>query len=349
MKNFILGLVLVSCITLNGCFPTGEIEESNIQNSLNNTELNISPREGLIYNLSIPDEYKETYSAAKCRFKQIDSSIAEELFQKCTVDTETVLDRPEEQNYKLFQKKDSWVCFQDGRILKWQQHDIQSTFLMHVFSMAKPYWMIREEFPQTDMDSISISDCTNEMDRIINTIGVDVGKPKIFPVTKKIAKDIGKKYYPDSMSMIGNITDEDCCIIRYDMLLNELPIVNCSYRVISGTQEWIPQSCSVSGLFNKDGLLEFQCEYILDDIETEEPEQLCTAEYAIAQMKNYIEKTTRNGTLYGCEQGVLVYRKKEKFSGEYYARPVWVFGWAEENEGQQPDPYYVDAINGHIL
>lgn len=346
MKKIIKYLALLSCITLSGCFPTGEIEKTDTQNSFIDSELNISPREGLVYNLSIPDEYLETYSPLKCRKQLVDSSMAEELFPNCTVDTVEVLDRPEEENYKLFQKEDSWVCFQDGKIYKWKQGEIEYNYLKNAFDMPKPYWMIREEFPQTDIDSLPVFDYVVEMNRIVNKIGVEVGEPRVYVVTEKLGDEISKKYFKDTCNR--KITREDCCVIQYSMILNGLPIADYSYVFQSSSQEWFPNGCSIFGLFNKDGQLIFECRGILDIVETEEPQQLCTPEYAIEQMKEYFERTTLKGNLYGCEQCVLVYWKNEKYTGDFYARPVWAFGWQEE-EGKKLQPYYVDAITGHVL
>lgn len=348
MKKLVCKLTILSCIVLTGCFPTGELSQSNNSAPLNNTELNASPREELVYNLSIPNEYVDTYSPFKCRMKQPDSSfeIAEKLFPGSTVDTTEILDRPEEENYKLYQKSDSFLCFQDGRVYMNKPTEIEFGFIESALDMAVPYTMLREEFPQTNSDSLPIADYVSEMDRIINEIGVEVGEPKVFAFDKKTGKYINKKYFPGVSGR--DFVKDDCCIIKYDILANGLPLADYHYYEINGQQEWVPRPSSIKGYFDEDGMLCFDCDGLLDNIEADESKKLCTPEFAIQQIKDYFEKTTREGTLCGCEQAVLLYQKNEKFTGDYYARPVWVFGWTESGR-PIPDPYYVDAITGHIF
>lgn len=346
MKKQFLLCLLIGCFSLTSCFPTGNIEETDFQKTIQNNDINNSYNEDIVYNLIIPDEYIKTYSVTNVKLHQFDSDIAEELFPGCTTNTTDILDRPEQHNYLLFQKVDSWVCFQDGIVKSFKTNNINQTLLDKLFSMPKPYAMIRDEFPEKELESFSVPDCVNQMERLISVLDLNVGSKKVFSVSSKDSKNIKEKYFPDIDIDIAN---EDCCIIHYNLIIDGLPIADYSYDMVHETQEWNPLNSSVRALFTKDGLISFSCTGVPDVINGAESQEVCTPEYAVSQMKKYIESTTLKGTLYGCEQRALVYWKEGKYTGEYFVRPVWAFGWSEKGRDDCPVPYYVDALNGHVM
>lgn len=344
MKKQFMFASLIVLFSFTSCFPTGTEKKAEFQQSMPNNDINYSSNENIIYNFIIPDEYKKTYSITKVKLRQFDSDIAKDIFPESVKDVTNILDRPEQNNYKLFEKVGSWLCFQDGNISYFKNNNINYQFLYDLFAMPKPYAMIRDEFPEKELKTISISECTDEMDRIISTLDINVGKPKVFSITKKDSRYIEDKYYSKENISIVN---EECCVINYDLLLDDVPIANYSYYM--APFEMNPLNSSIQALFTKDGMLNFNCYDVPEIMTSSDPQEMCGPEYAIAQMKEYIEKTSLKGTLYGCEQRVFIYWKEGKYTGEYDVRPVWVFGWLEKGSNRRPVPYYVDALNGHVM
>ena len=112
--------------------------------------------------------------------------------------------------------------------------------------------------------------------------------------------------------------------------------------------DWVATSSKIYGLFDENGMIELTVRDIPEVYKREKNEKICSPEFAVSQMKEYIEGMHKNGTVFGCELRALVYIYSGEVTDEYEVRPVWVFGW-QDDDMDRPNPYYIDAVSGNIL
>lgn len=336
----LFGMLCASIVT--GCYPTGE--NSNMEEITFEGNLNDSPRDDLIYKFTIPTEYPKSYNVTKAKLRSFNASFAEELFPHCT-DEPVEIQKFDDKNYTLYLKDDSWVNFMDGTVTFWSDYEYDPYRILSSVYMPKPLDQIKAEFSRSDFEKFSSEYPVSEMNRILNTLDIKVSEPHIFALNKQDAEYISNTYFLNNGEH-QNLS-ENIYTITYDVMLGDLPVSYSSFGQILNP-EWLSISTQIYGIFNNNGLIEFNARDIPEIAETGESVEICSPETAIAQIKNYIEGTVESGTMYGCELKALTYCYEGVETDEYMVRPVWIFGWQSE-EGNLLNPLYVDAVSGMIL
>ena len=339
-KTKLLIFSVLCSLFITGCYPTGEIvKNSDISYG---SELNESPYEGLNYKLSLPDEYPETYSVTKAKLKNFDTSLAEVLFPDCTKDTVDI-QTDEENNYVLYRKKASDVCFMQGTVIYNKKNENNTGLLISALTMPKTDEQIRDEFPRTDLPGFSSDGYLEEINRVINLLDIETTGPQLYAITDEEAEYVNSTYYE---GMFDGIIHNDLYIIKYTPTLDGLPVANSSF--LSSMSDWVATSSKVYGAFDENGMSELTARDIPEVYKRDKNEKICSPEFAVSQMKEYIEGIHKKGSVFGCELRALVYIHSGEVTDEYDVRPVWVFGW-QDDDMDRPNPYYIDAVSGNIL
>ncbi len=337
-KLLIISILCTAFIT--GCYPTGEIVGND--NISYGAELNESPREGLIYKFTLPEEYPETYNVKTAKFRNFDIELAEELIPHCTEDTINV--EKYDDGYTLYQKEDSYVCFMPGTVSLTKENDNNIEVLLQAFLLPKTSDQIRNEFPRTEISDFSSVAYLEEMQRFIDILDIETDNElQVYAVTNEESNYINQTY---NKGILEDLISDDCYIIKNTPILGGLPVANSSF--LCSMADWVSMDSKIYGAFDKNGLLDFEAYNIPEICKLGDDEKICSPEYAVSQIKDFIEGINNNGTMYGCELRALVYSFNGEAIDEYFVRPVWVFGWQENSEGML-NPYYVDAVSGTIL
>lgn len=341
MKKTIITTVLciASCVVMTGCYPTGKKED--IETFTYDGELNESPREGLTYKFTAPEEYPETYSVTRARDSSFDPKLLEELFPDCKNDTtDIVID--EAENYTLYMKEDSLaLCW--GGDFTFRMNDEETNLVRGILKMPIPNDEIRSIVPNTEFKKFSTGENIKNMQHILETLEVEVSEPYVYAIGEDDEKYLRENFF-------GHLDDhkilkEDTYIVLFDTYLDGLPVVKTKAGGISNNQ-WLLSGTEIYGSVTKDGLRAFNIDTALEVSETGDQEKICSPEYAVQQIKNYIEGTSLSGTMCGCELKALVYFYGGEEYDDYLVKPVWEFGWKEGN--YEYEPYFVDAITGNV-
>ncbi len=337
---FICGIIC--SIFATGCYPTGQ--NINTEEIVFDGNLNESPREDLVYKFTIPEEYPESYNVTKAKFRNFDASLAEELFPHCT-DDPVEIQHHDERNYTLYLKENSWVNFMDGTVTFWNEYEYEPHKILAAIYMPKPFEQIKSEFPNIVFKNFSSEQPVSEMNRIIRTLDIKVSEPHIYSFDRQVTEYIDDTYFIHGFE--HEELKEDIYAVSFDVMLGELPVSKQSFGQILSS-EWHSVDTQIYGLFNKNGLIEFNARDIPEISETGKNAHICSPETAVSQIKNYIEGTAESGTIFGCELKALTYYYEGVETDEYMVRPVWVFGFQSE-EGSLLNPLYVDAVSGMML
>ena len=339
-KTKLLMIGVLCSLFITGCYPTGEIVgNSNISYG---SELNESPYEGLNYKLILPDDYPETYSITKAKLRNFDTSLAESLFPDCTKDTVDI-QIDEENKYALYRKKESDVCFMPGTVIYNKKNENKTELLVNALTMPKTDEQIRDEFPRTELPGFSSDGSLAEINRVIDLLDIETTGPQIYAITDEEAEYVNSTYCEGAFD---GIICNDSYIIKYTPTLDGLPVANHSF--LSTMSDWVATSSRIYGLFDENGMIELTVRDIPEVYKREKNEKICSPEFAVSQMKEYFEGMHKNGTVFGCELRALVYIYSGEVTDEYEVRPVWVFGW-QDDDMDRPNPCYIDAVSGNIL
>lgn len=341
MKKSIImaALCIISCAVMTGCYPTGKKED--IETFTYDGELNESPREGLVYKFTVPEEYPETYSVTRARDRNFDPQLLEVFFPDCKKDTtDIVID--EAENYTLYQKADSHVVCWDGRFI-FRMLDEETNLVRGILKMPIPNDEIRSIVPNTEFKKFSADEHIKNMQHILDTLEVEVSEPYVYAVGEDDEKYLRENFFGHWNDR--KILEEDTYIVLFDTYLDGLPVVKTKTSGIM-RQEWLLSDTEIYGSVTNDGLRAFIIYNAIEVSGTGDEEKICSPEYAVQQIKNYIEGTSLSGTMCGCELKALAYFYEGEEHDDYMVKPVWEFGWKEGN--YKYEPYFVDAVTGNV-
>ena len=354
MKKQATLLSLIFCSILTGCYPTGQkVEKADTSSVVYDEDLNASPREDLRYYFTVPEEYLHTYSAKKAHSVIYEPDYITPLFPGCTENLELEItpetaDSPDLEYYYLYQKEPaSYVCVDAGTVsLLTPEYnngcygifDLKGTFLRDDKT--------REIVPNDKLKSFSSDAAITKIEYMIDHLNVEVNsEPIIYAVTYDTDYDYYDLWYHDTS------VDEDAYIIKYRMTLDGLPVPDYGRSPLVHEDWYIPETKIVS-VFTESGMIYFDCREAMEITERDEEIQICSPEFAIQQVKKYVEAMTVSCSIYGCELMVLPVADNDTDDMyDYKLKPVWMFVWDKTVKEQYPDcdAIYVDAETGEIL
>lgn len=357
MKNKAILLSLIFCTVLTGCYPTGQkVEQAETSSIVYDEDLNASPRENLKYYFTVPEEYLQTYSAKKAQTIIYESDYITPLFPGCTEDLEQLItpetaDSPDLEHYYLFWKGNaSYVCINAGSVgLCTPEYNDNMYSLFPNKGIYLREEKEREMFPDNKLDSFSSDEAIEKMKEMADYLNADISEePIIIAIDDEAAEILRRAEGFDIPSISKGM---EAYYIRYMMTLDGLPLPDYSRSPLVHEDWGIPTSY-VEGVFTSDSMIYFDCREAMEITERGEEIQICTPEFAIQQVKNYVEAMTVSCSVYGCELMVLpIYDTETDDKYDYKLKPVWMFVWDKTKKEDYPDcdAIYVDAETGEIL
>ena len=354
MKNKAILLSLLFCTILTGCYPTGQkVEQAETSSIVYDEDLNASPRENLKYYFTVPEEYLQTYSAKKAQTIIYESDYITPLFPGCTEDLELEItpetaDSPDLEHYYLYQKESaSFVGINAGTVSLCTPEYNDGCYVM--FDLKGDFLRdekTREVVPNDKLKAFSSDEAIKKLEEMIDYLGVEVHpEPIILAVTNDDTDYYNNLWYNDAS------VDEEAYVIKYRMALDGLPLPDYS-RIPLVHEDWGIPFSRIESVFTEDGMIYFDCREAMEITERGEEIQICTPEFAIQQVKNYVEAMTVSCSVYGCELMVLpIYDTETDDKYDYKLKPVWMFVWDKTKKEDYPDcdAIYVDAATGEIL
>lgn len=354
MKMKAILLSLIFCSILTGCYPTGQkVEKADDSSVVYDEDLNASPREDIKYYFTVPEEYLHTYSAKRAHEVIYDPDYVTPLFPGCTENLELEItpetaDSPELEYYYLYQKEPaSYVCVDAGTVSLLTPEYNNGCYVM--FDLKGNYLRdekTREIVPNDKLEAFSSDESIKKLEEMIDYLGVEADpEPLILAVTDDDNTDYFKMWYHNTS------VDEDAYIIKYRMKLDGLPVPDYGRSPLVH-EDWYIPFCWIKSVFTESGMIYFDCREVMEVTERGEEIQICSPEFAIQQVKNYIEAMNVSCSVYGCELMVLPVADNDTDDiYDYKLKPVWMFTWDKTVKEQYPDcdAIYVDAETGEIL
>lgn len=339
------------------CFPNGENVINSDMDSKLIADLNISSNDNVTYDFKIPQMPDTTYPYVFIKRKIIDSDtlihtvLGSELH--CTEHTINPSDTiPNEDLMNIYDFPDNSVFFCDAGIFKYfgakDESRGYSTYESRYDTRLTAENM-RKDFSKSELEKFSSEECVRKMERIINELSLMAeDSPEIYVLDEETISTIG---YSDEWNNVDN-----AYMIVYSTEYNGLKLPDFDiYFPNNPTNSYgrptdLPGS-RITGIFSKNGLEFFSCDYVPEIIEERGEAQICPPETAIAAVKGRYESISlNNGYKYkisGCELMYLPYPQDDG----YLLTPTWFFVSETQIPGMASSYYddiFVNAVTGII-
>lgn len=334
-KKFAVAIVLsLLILLLTGCFPTGEYEQKSSE-TVNNADDSIAsersdfpvPNElkNVKFNFELTGDYPSEVPTIKVKKQIFDADEMKALF----IDGRTIVDDYSEDGFRRFTTAEGeTLVLEKGRVYYTVDHYNQDPNKNSIFntqtSCADDLQILYIEYHHLDseLDGVSRAEALAQADELVKSLHIKyLSEPNIYAFTAEdcnaVYSDREDRYFDENYEFY---------LVRYYAEYNGIPIAAASAKLYEN-ERTIHTPTTVNVLIGKDGLIQFECLCVFDNVEIVEQTQIkCKLEDAV---RNYYEHysvkdTALDYTLEYDKIGLEYTTTSSDFAaGEIVFKPIW--------------------------
>lgn len=375
-KNKLLIVILMLTVMLTGCYPSGELEQSDKSAANDSTSADSSDSgevsepaaftipndlKNIKFTFELGDNYPSEVPVIKAKERIFDVEEIKAMF----IDGKAVIDQRLDEDSGYFVTSDGEsLSFRKGGVdyyaanlsddaEKKEIYDIQATAARNL-----RFFYLDYQYLDSELEGFSRAEALERADKLVKTLDIKfLGEPSIYAFTAEDVENVfrGKYTDKDGNDIMAHLSKEDeFYLIRYYGEYSGITMPGEIGRVFEDTSA---ENTQVDVVLTKDSLVQLKCNNVFDSIEAVDTTQIkCGVDAAISKAHDYYsaKDSVMNYQLEYDSIGIsYVTFERDRIAGECIFKPLWHMSGAQyyTTNGISRHTFtdkFIDPVTGYV-